>query len=64
MADIVAEDCPWIFEHHQMSYGLHNAWVQNYKPHDFPYGMIKYRKIDVGSRADWKSTYGKKSWRE
>lgn len=46
MADIVIEDCPWIFEQHPLSYSLHHGWLKNYKPHDFPYGMIKYYRIE------------------
>ncbi|NLB56305.1 MAG: hypothetical protein GX811_11180 [Lentisphaerae bacterium] len=54
MAELVIEDCPWIFMYTPMAYGLHHSWVQNYKPHDFPYGMLKYRKIDVERRSNWK----------
>jgi oligopeptide transport system substrate-binding protein len=64
MSNIVIEDCPWIFTDHPMSYGLHHSWVRNYKPHDFPYGMLKYRKIDDSVRSEWKSAYGKKHWRD
>jgi ABC-type transport system substrate-binding protein len=51
MADIVVEDCPWVFMHNPMSYGLQHQWLGNYKPHDFPYGMDKYRKIDSAMRT-------------
>jgi oligopeptide transport system substrate-binding protein len=64
MADLVIEDCPWIFMHHPMTYGLHHAWVKNYKPHDFPYGMNKYLKIDRQAGDLWKGTYGKRHWKE
>lgn len=50
MAHIIEEDCPWIFMHHPVSYGLHNAWLRAYKPHDFPYGMSKYRTVDLETR--------------
>jgi len=63
MADIVIEDCPWIFMHHPMAYGLHHQWLDNYKPHDFPYGMAKYRKIDIEARRRWKAVQGKSRWR-
>jgi len=63
MADIIVEDCPWIFMDHPMSYGLHHRWVGNYKPHDFPYGMEKYRRIDIQSRREWQATYGRQDWR-
>ena len=60
MADIVIEDCPWIFKNHPLSYGLRHRWLKNYKPHDFPYGMVKYYAIDEDSRRQWKETYGMK----
>ncbi len=64
MADIVEEDAPWIFTDHPMSFGLHHSWVKNYKHHDFPYGMTKYRKLDLVMREEWQRNYGKKHWRE
>lgn len=60
MADIVVEDCPWIFTSNPLAYGLHHSWIKNYKYHDFPYGMTKYYKIDLPARARWKAEYGKK----
>jgi len=64
MADMVIEDCPWIFMHHPTSYGLHHSWVGNYKPHDFPYGMEKYRKVNAQLRTEWKREFGRSDWRE
>jgi oligopeptide transport system substrate-binding protein len=64
MADIVVEDCPWIFMHNPLSYGLHHSWQGNYKPHDFPYGLVKYRRIDTAARSFWKATQGSKNWKD
>lgn len=50
MAALVVEDCPWLFEQHPLAYGLTHAWLGNYKPHDFPYGMGKYYTIDPAGR--------------
>ncbi|MFA7160225.1 MAG: ABC transporter substrate-binding protein [Kiritimatiellia bacterium] len=58
MAGIVVEDCPWIFEQHPLSYGLHHQWLKNYKPHDFPYGMNKYHAVDYIQREQWKKERG------
>ena len=58
MANIIVEDCPWIFMFQPMSFGLKHSWVENYAPHDFPYGMGKYRKINDGVRRQWRATYG------
>ena len=50
MVKIIIEDAPWIFTYHPMTYLVHHAWLQNYKPHDFPYGMTKYYNIDHTQR--------------
>lgn len=51
MERIVMEDCPWLFLHHSMSFSLRHARLRNYKPHDFPYGMIKYYRLEDACRA-------------
>ncbi|MGD9873451.1 MAG: ABC transporter substrate-binding protein [Kiritimatiellia bacterium] len=48
MAAMVEEDCPWIFMHHPLTYVLHRDRLQNYAPHDFPYGMEKYYRLEDG----------------
>ncbi|MBM4143189.1 MAG: hypothetical protein FJ225_06320 [Lentisphaerae bacterium] len=63
MADMVIEDCPWIFMHHPRSYGLHHHWLRNNKSHDFPYGMVKYVRIDTAAREEWRRTLGRRHWR-
>ena len=60
MADLVVEDCPWIFTSNPLAYGLQHQWLKNYVYHDFPYGMIKYYKVDLEERAKWKAEYGEK----
>ena len=57
MADLVIEDCPWIFMHQPMSYALIHNWLKNYKSHDFPYGMVKYRRADNALWNEWKAEY-------
>jgi len=49
MTDIVIEDSPWIFLHHPLSCSLHHAWLGNFKPHDFPYGMLKYYRAGAAA---------------
>ena len=46
MEGLVMQDCPWMFLHHSMSFSLRQPWLKNYKPHDFPYGMAKYYRIE------------------
>lgn len=60
MADIVIEDCPWIFMHQPMSYALVHNWLENYKSHAFPYGMSKYRRADNDLWERWKQNHGGK----
>ena len=51
MAAIVIQDAPWIFLHHQVEYSLYHDWVRNFRPHDFPYGVEKYYRVDAGQRT-------------
>jgi len=55
MAHIIVEDCPWIFMYQPMSFALKHDWVENYEPHDFPYGMGKYHRANDTARREWKS---------
>ena len=57
MARIIIEDCPWVFEFQSKGFALVHSWVENYEPHDFPYGMGMYRNIDVEKRARWIKQY-------
>lgn len=45
MAELVKQDCPWIFMHHPVDFSLTQEWVREYLPHDFPYGMEKYYRL-------------------
>lgn len=46
MAELVVEDCPWIFAYQYLNVGLRHPWYKNYAMHAFPYGMEKYYRID------------------
>ena len=59
MADLIIEDCPWIFMYQPMGYALVHNWLKNYVPHDFPYGMGKYRRADNALWGEWKRNNGK-----
>jgi ABC-type transport system substrate-binding protein len=50
MADLAIEDCPWIFMHLPLAYGLQQTWVKNVKLHDFPFGMEKYYRAAAAER--------------
>ena len=45
MSRIVMEDCPWLFMHYPMDYSLSRHRLQNYHPHDFPYGMECFYRL-------------------
>ena len=56
MAQIVQEDCPAVFLVHRVAFVLHYDWLENYKPHVFGYGLLKYQKINLPlRRKGWAS---------
>lgn len=58
MANTIVEDCPWIYMYQPMSFSLRHSWVENYVPHDFPYGMGKYYRVNEAVRRAWRTAYG------
>jgi len=56
MTDIVINDCPWLYLHNAKAYTLRHPWLKNYKPHDFPYGLSKYYRLDVAARQAWQAS--------
>ena len=57
MAQIIIEECPWIFLYQPMDFGLTQSWVENYVSHAFPYGIGKYRRIRPDVRDAWLQKY-------
>ncbi len=57
---VVLEDCPTVCTLHRVRYILYHNWLGNYKPHVFPFGMWKYRKVDVTKRAAYKELLKKR----
>ena len=57
LRDILQEDCPWIYNYHSLSYGLHYDWLKNTKPHPVAFNAAKYIRIDYAKRsreqAEW-----------
>ena len=45
MADMMVEDCPAAFMFHRLIYALLRDWVEDFKPHDFPYPNVKFYKV-------------------
>lgn len=60
MARIIVEDSPWIFMYQPMSFAVTHSWVENYIPHDYPYGLAKFQGTDVELREKWLKSYGDK----
>ncbi|QBG47255.1 hypothetical protein EGM51_07555 [Verrucomicrobia bacterium S94] len=60
MARIIVEDAPWIFQFQPMSFAVKHRWIENYIPHDYPYGMGKYRRSNPEIRKAWMESYGNK----
>jgi ABC-type transport system substrate-binding protein len=59
MADLVIEDCPWIFMYQPKEFAVVHSWLKNYSLHDFPYTMVKYRRVDNAAWDEWKAKYGR-----
>jgi oligopeptide transport system substrate-binding protein len=59
MAEIIIEDCPWIFMYQPMDFALVHHWIKNFTLHDFPYGTGKYHSIDTAAWNEWKKEHKK-----
>ena len=46
MAELVREDCPWIFHSDQMQFVLRQPWVRNTKFHPLATGLEKYVRVE------------------
>lgn len=57
MADIVIEDCPWIFMYQPVDFAVIHHWLKNFSLHAFPYGMTKYRRVDTDAWQAWKQQH-------
>jgi len=51
MADIVVEDCPYIFDVHRKPHVLTQGWFKNYKRNFIILNYIKYYRIDLAEKA-------------
>ncbi len=47
LAQMVVEDCPWVFLLHPKGYTLYYDWVKNIHVNHFASGTLKYRRIVV-----------------
>lgn len=53
MKDIVAEDCPWIFDLHRLRELLIYDWVKDHRAHAVLDAPVKYYRIDQGLRQSY-----------
>ncbi len=54
MERMVMDDYPAVFTSHRVSYALCHGWYKNYKPHVFSYNVMKYRRVDVERRNEFR----------
>jgi len=60
MADLIIEDCPWVFMYQPMEFAVLHDWLKNYSLHDFPYTLAKYRRVDNSALNRWKAQQGRR----
>ncbi len=54
MERMVLADYPAVFTSHRVQYTLYHGWLENYKPHPFLYGYMKYLRIDTEQQKAYK----------
>jgi len=59
MVDMIIEECPWIFMHQPKALTVVRHWLKNYKLHNFPYGMDKYRDVEMAEWSAWQKASAK-----
>jgi oligopeptide transport system substrate-binding protein len=54
MERMVMADYPAVFTSHRVQYTLRHGWVENFKPHPFLYGYMKYIDVDREKQSSYK----------
>ncbi len=54
MERMVLDDYPAAFTNHRVQYTLYHGWLENYKPHPFLYGYMKFLRIDTDRQKAYK----------
>jgi ABC-type transport system substrate-binding protein len=52
LRDIVADECPWVFNAHRLQYKIAHGWLQNFKWTEVGYDYPKYLRVDGKKRAE------------
>ncbi len=62
MIDIAREDAPWIFSDFPVNYTLYHRWYRNPMPHPIAFNTMKYRRIDVAQRTEFRREHNRPRW--
>jgi len=62
MVAILQADAPWLFGYHPIAYELNHQWLANSWPHAIAYNTLKYRRIDVAQRAEFRRQHNRPRW--
>lgn len=59
MIAIFEYECPWIVNHHPMSFNLFHSWYHNVKPNTVIYTGAKYRDVDAQLRRELREEWNR-----
>ena len=59
MRQILERERPWIELSHRESYALYQPWMRNVKPLGMSFSILKYRDIDVETRAELREAWNR-----
>jgi ABC-type transport system substrate-binding protein len=62
MVAILREDSPWIFGYHPIAYDLYHGWLKNNLPHAIAFNTLKYRRIEVEKRTEFRRRHNRPEW--
>ncbi|NNL66685.1 MAG: hypothetical protein HKP30_10610, partial [Myxococcales bacterium] len=59
MREILERERPWIELSHRESYALYQPWMRNVKPLGMSFSVLKYRDIDIETRAELREAWNR-----
>jgi ABC-type transport system substrate-binding protein len=62
MVAILQEDSPWLFGYHPIAFELSHGWLANSWPHAIAFNTLKYRRIDVSKRTEFRQQHNRPRW--
>lgn len=57
MAEYIVNECVWIYDGIPMNYQLTHSFLENYYPHNFNFGTLKYLSVDPKKREELKKSF-------